>query len=52
MNRMPKRSRTRMLKYEGELRLVLRKYCLKLKIFEDFLDKLTPVYRENHCLIR
>jgi RNA polymerase primary sigma factor len=41
-----KRSRTRMLKYEGELRLVLRKYCLKLKIFEDFLDKLTPVYRE------
>ena len=41
-----KRSRTRMLKYEGELRLVLRKYCLKLKIFEDFLNELTPIYRE------
>jgi RNA polymerase primary sigma factor len=41
-----KRSRTRMLKYETELRLVLRKYCLKLKVFEDFLTNLTPVYRE------
>ncbi|MGJ8649987.1 MAG: RNA polymerase sigma factor RpoD [Opitutaceae bacterium] len=41
-----KRSRTRMIKYEGELRLVLRKYCLKLKVFEDFLTNLTPVYRE------
>ncbi|MEM8867395.1 MAG: RNA polymerase sigma factor RpoD [Verrucomicrobiota bacterium] len=41
-----KRSRTRMKKYEGELRLVLRKYCLKLKVFEDFLANLTPIYRE------
>jgi RNA polymerase primary sigma factor len=41
-----KRSRTRMKKYESELRLVLRKYCLKLKVFEDFLNNLTPVYRE------
>ncbi len=35
-----------MKKYETELRLVLRKYCLKLKVFEDFLSNLTPVYRE------
>jgi RNA polymerase primary sigma factor len=41
-----KRARTRMVKYETELRLVLRKYCLKLKVFEDFLANLTPVYRE------
>jgi len=41
-----KRSRTRMKKYEEELREVLRKYCLKLKIFEDFLADLTPAYRE------
>ena len=41
-----KRARTRMKKYEGELRLVLRKYCLKLKVFEDFLKDLTPTYRE------
>ena len=41
-----KRARTRMVKYEEELRKVLRKYCLKLKCFEDFLNNLTPVYRE------
>ena len=41
-----KRGRTRMKKYEGELRLVLRKYCLKLKVFEDFLKELHPIYRE------
>lgn len=45
-----KRARTRMIKYEGELRLVLRKYCLKLKVFEDFLTNLTPVYREISTL--
>lgn len=45
-----KRARTRMRKYENELRLLLRKYCLKLKVFEDFLNNLTPVHREitNH----
>ena len=41
-----KRGRTRMKKYEAELRLVLRKYCLKLKVFEDFLKELHPIYRE------
>ena len=41
-----KRARTRMKKYEAELHLLLRKYCLKLKVFEDFLNELTPVYRE------
>jgi RNA polymerase primary sigma factor len=41
-----KRAVTRMKKYEKELRLVLRKYCLKLKIFEEFLNELTPTYRE------
>ncbi len=41
-----KRALTRMKKYENELRLLLRKYCLKLKIFEDFLNDLNPVFRE------
>ncbi|MGB1126791.1 MAG: RNA polymerase sigma factor RpoD [Opitutales bacterium] len=41
-----KRARTRMKKYEEELRKVLRKYCLKLKCFEEFLNNLSPVYRE------
>jgi len=40
-----KRARTRMKKYENELKLVLRKYCLKLKVFEDFLNDLNPVFR-------
>jgi RNA polymerase primary sigma factor len=43
---LAKRSMTRMRKYEGELHQVLRKYCLKLKIFEDFVRELTPVGRE------
>ena len=41
-----KRARTRMVKYEKELQSVLRKYCLKLKTFEEFLNDLNPVYRE------
>ncbi len=41
-----KRARTRMKKYEEALRKVLRKYCIKLKCFEDFLNNLNPVYRE------
>ena len=45
-----KRARTRMIKYEEELRKVLRKYCLKLKCFEEFLKDLTPIYREISSL--
>jgi RNA polymerase primary sigma factor len=41
-----KRAATRMKKYEEELRLVLRKYCLKLKVFEDFLTNLGPIHQE------
>ena len=45
-----KRARTRMVKYEEELRKVLRKYCLKLKCFEELLKDLTPIYREVSSL--
>ena len=41
-----KRAHTRMKKYEDELHKVLKKYCLKLKCFEDFLNDLNPVFRE------
>ena len=41
-----KRAATRMKKYEAELAIILKKYCLKLKIFEDFIKNLLPVYRE------
>ena len=41
-----KRAETRMKKHEAELATILKKYCLKLKIFEDFIKNLLPVYRE------
>lgn len=41
-----KRAVTRMKKYEEELHAVLRKYCLKLKVFEEFLTNLNPIYHE------
>ena len=41
-----KRAETRLRNYEAELAGILKKYCLKLKIFEDFLKNLLPVYRE------
>lgn len=45
-----KRAQTRMKKYENKLKLVLRKYCLKLKVFEDFLTALNPVFLEITAL--
>jgi RNA polymerase primary sigma factor len=45
-----KRSLTRMHKYQTELHQVLRKFCLKLKIFEDFVRDLTPIGRELNDL--
>ena len=46
-----KRAETRMKKYEAELAVILKKYCLKLKIFEDFIKNLLPVYREINDII-
>lgn len=41
-----KRARTRFRKYESELRAIFRKFCFKLKVFEEFLDNLSPTLRE------
>ncbi|WOO42216.1 RNA polymerase sigma factor RpoD [Rubellicoccus peritrichatus] len=41
-----KRARTRFLKYEGQLKPIFKKYCFKLKVFEEFLDNLSPTLRE------
>jgi len=41
-----KRARTRFAKYEGMLKPVFKKLCFKLKIFEEFLDNLSPTLRE------
>ena len=46
-----KRAETRMKKHEAELATILKKYCLKLKIFEDFIKNLLPVYREISDII-
>ena len=37
-----KRSTTRFLKYESELAPIFKKCCLKLKVFEDFLNQTNP----------
>ncbi|MFL2848502.1 MAG: RNA polymerase sigma factor RpoD [Coraliomargaritaceae bacterium] len=46
-----KRAETRMKKYEAELASILKKYCLKLKIFEEFIKNLLPVYREINDIL-
>ena len=40
-----------MRKHEAELAIILKKYCLKLKIFEDFMKNLLPVYREINDIV-
>jgi RNA polymerase primary sigma factor len=41
-----KRALTRYHKLEAEIRPFFRKFCFKLKVFEEFLDQLSPVLRE------
>ncbi len=46
-----KGSLTRMKKYEKELKPIFRKYCLKLKVFEEVIEQINPVYREVTLLL-
>ncbi len=41
-----KRALARYHKLEAELKPYFRKFCFKLKVFEEFLDQLSPVLRE------
>jgi len=41
-----KRALTRYHKLENEIKPFFRKFCFKLKVFEEFLDQLSPVLRE------
>lgn len=41
-----KRAIGRFLKHEEQLKPIFRKLCFKLKIFEEFLDNLSPTLRE------
>jgi len=46
-----KRARTRFKKYLGELKPIHKKFCFKLKIFEEFLKGIEPVVRESEDLV-
>jgi RNA polymerase primary sigma factor len=41
-----KRAKTRLQKHEATLKPIFRKFCFKLKVFEEFLDNLSPTLRE------
>ncbi|MBC2593093.1 RNA polymerase sigma factor RpoD [Ruficoccus amylovorans] len=41
-----KRAKTRLSKHESALKPIFRKFCFKLKVFEEFLDNLSPTLRE------
>ncbi|WP_309401014.1 RNA polymerase sigma factor RpoD [Cerasicoccus maritimus] len=41
-----KRAITRFKKYEGQLKPIFKKFCFKMKVFEEFLDNLSPTLRE------
>jgi RNA polymerase primary sigma factor len=46
-----KRALSRFRKYESELRDIFRKFCYKLKVFEEYLETLDPMIREIHDLV-
>jgi len=46
-----KRSLTQYSKYEAELKPVFRKFCFKLKVFEEYLETLDPMIREITNLV-
>lgn len=37
---------SRYKKYESQLKPIFKKYCFKLKVFEEFLNKFSPLIRE------
>ncbi|MGF1483799.1 MAG: RNA polymerase sigma factor RpoD [Opitutales bacterium] len=46
-----KRSTTRFKKYEAQLKPIYKKFCFKLKVFEEFLDALSPEFRKIERLV-
>lgn len=41
---------TKFKKIEGDLKPIFKKYCFKLKIFEEYLENLSPILREIESL--
>lgn len=46
-----KKSRNKISKAEGELRPIFKKFCFKLKVFEEYLETLDPLVREVSDLV-
>jgi RNA polymerase primary sigma factor len=46
-----KKAMTRYKKYEAELKPIFRKFCFKLKVFEEYLETLEPMIREIHNVV-
>ncbi|MEX0326168.1 MAG: RNA polymerase sigma factor RpoD [Puniceicoccaceae bacterium] len=38
-------------KYQAELKPIFRKFCFKLKVFEEYLETLEPMIREIHTVV-
>jgi RNA polymerase primary sigma factor len=38
-------------KYQAELKPIFRKFCFKLKVFEEYLENLEPMIREIHTVV-
>ena len=45
------KAETRYKKYEAELKPIFRKFCFKLKVFEEYLETLEPMIREIHNVV-
>jgi len=45
------RASKRYAKQEAELRPIFRKFCFKLKVFEEYLETLEPMIREIHAVV-
>ena len=41
-----KKARTRFRRYQSSLKPIFKKFCFKLKVFEEFLENLDPLIRE------
>jgi RNA polymerase primary sigma factor len=38
-------------KYQAELKPIFRRFCFKLKVFEEYLETLEPMIREIHTMV-
>ncbi|MGC9452276.1 MAG: RNA polymerase sigma factor RpoD [Oceanipulchritudo sp.] len=46
-----KKAQNRYTKYEAELKPIFRKFCFKLKVFEEYLETLEPMIREIQTVV-